>query len=121
MGWSCGFDSNWNRDIGYGVPATCDFPGCGADIDRGLAYVCGGEPRGGEEGCGLYFCDEHLVGGDPGQKCDRCYAGQSPFAATPDTREWIEWKLTDESWATWRGENPEKVAGMQAAVSNNSV
>lgn len=23
MGWSIGFDSNWNRDVGYGVPATC--------------------------------------------------------------------------------------------------
>ena len=26
MGWSIGFDSKWNRDIGYGVPATCDYP-----------------------------------------------------------------------------------------------
>lgn len=42
MGWSIGFDSNWNRDIGYGVPAFCDHPGCTAEIDRGLAYVCGG-------------------------------------------------------------------------------
>ena len=44
MGWSIGFDRRWNRDIGYGVPATCDQPGCGADIDRGLAFVCGGDP-----------------------------------------------------------------------------
>jgi hypothetical protein len=56
MSWAVGFDSNWKRDIGYGVPATCDRPGCGTGIDRGLAYVCGGQPYGGEEGCGLYFC-----------------------------------------------------------------
>src|SRR4051812_7048849 len=26
MGWSIGYDSNWQRDIGYGVPAFCDHP-----------------------------------------------------------------------------------------------
>ncbi|HEV7521417.1 MAG TPA: hypothetical protein VGP89_09990, partial [Candidatus Angelobacter sp.] len=60
MGWSLGFDSNWQRDIGYGVPAYCDHPKCNKKIDRGLSYVCGGEPYGGELGCGLYFCSEHL-------------------------------------------------------------
>ena len=29
-------------------------------IDRGLGFVCGGQPFGGEYGCGLYFCGEHL-------------------------------------------------------------
>ena len=61
MGWSIGFDSNWNRDIGYGVPAVCDHPKCNAEIHRGLAYVCGGQPYGGEKGCGLFFCYEHLM------------------------------------------------------------
>ena len=56
MSWSIGFDSNWNRDIGYGVPAYCDNPKCNKEIDRGLSYVCGGEAFGGEKGCGLYFC-----------------------------------------------------------------
>jgi len=60
MSWSIGYDSNWKRDIGYGVPATCDFPGCGKSIDRGLSCVCGGEPYGGERGRGLYFCGDHL-------------------------------------------------------------
>ena len=99
MSWAVGFDRNWNRDIGYGVPATCDFPGCGAGIDRGLAFVCGGEPYGGEDGCGLYFCGGHMLLGSLRQQCERCEKGQPPFEATPDTREWIEWKLTDESWA----------------------
>ena len=131
MSWAVGFDGNWSRDIGYGVPATCDFPGCGADIDRGLAYVCGGEPYGGEHGCGLYFCGSHmLIGqcrqqyfhggqiliGSHRQQCERCAEGKSPFEATPDTREWIEWKLTDESWAAWRDENPEAVSAMKAAA-----
>src|SRR5690606_23075125 len=53
MGWAVGYDSNWNRDIGYGVPTTCDHPGCNEKIDRGLSYVCGDEPYGGEHGCGL--------------------------------------------------------------------
>ena len=114
MGWSIGFDRTWNRDIGYGVPATCDYPACGDAIDRGLAYVCGGEPRGGEHGCGLYFCGQHQVG--RGQLCERCEEGKPPFEATPDTREWIQWKLTDESWAQWRDENPEQVSAMKAAL-----
>jgi len=50
MGWSIGFDSSWNRDIGYGVPAYCDHPKCSKKIDRGLSYVCGGEPYGGGGG-----------------------------------------------------------------------
>lgn len=28
MGWSVGYDDNWKRDIGYGVPALCDYPDC---------------------------------------------------------------------------------------------
>ena len=35
MGWSLGYDGRWKRDIGYGVPAVCDFPGCNEEIDRG--------------------------------------------------------------------------------------
>jgi hypothetical protein len=110
MGWAVGFDSKWKRDIGYGVPATCDFPGCGAAIDRGLAYVCGGEPYGGEHGCGLYFCGEHMWVGGERQQCERCSEGKPPFEPTPDTAKWIAWKLTDSSWERWRDENPEAVA-----------
>src|SRR5581483_5191352 len=104
MSWSIGFDEHWQRDIGYGVPAFCDHPKCSKRIDRGLSYICGGEPYGGEHGCGLFFCGEHLLVGGPRQQCERCANDQPPFEATPDTREWIEWKLTDESWAAWRDE-----------------
>ena len=104
MGWAIGWDSNWNRDIGYGVPAMCDFPECSAEIDRGLAYVCGGQPYGGEEGCGLFFCPSH--GG--GLSCDRCSEGKPAYEAKPDVKEWIDFKETDPSWAEWRKERDSK-------------
>jgi hypothetical protein len=113
MGWSIGYDSRWNRDIGYGVPATCDHPGCGAEINRGLGYVCGAEPYGGEDGCGLYFCGKHQRNGH--QQCARCINDADPFDPTPDVPRWIEWKLTDESWQRWRDENPAEVESLRAA------
>lgn len=109
MGWSIGFDERWKRDIGYGVPAWCDYPGCYEEIDRGLSYVCGGDPYGGERGCGLYFCWEHhpyfREEEDARQLCERCFAGKKPFRPSLDIEEWIHHKLTDESWAEWRKEN----------------
>jgi hypothetical protein len=121
MGWQVGFDSTWNRDIGYGVPAICDRPECGAEINRGLTFVCGGEPYGGEAGCGLYFCDGHLSfvydSSDESvspQLCERCVAEEPPFDPTPDPAEWLNWKLTDESWAEWRQANPEEAERIKA-------
>jgi hypothetical protein len=116
MGWSIGYDTNWRRDIGYGVPAVCDQPGCGTAIDRGLSYVCGGEPYGGVHGCGLYFCESHLSYEfkfrgrllevtDAPHRCERCIAGGEPFGPTPDMAEWTHHKMTDPSWAQWRSEN----------------
>ena len=81
MGWSVGYDSKWERDIGYGVPAICDHPGCNKEIDRGLGYVCGGEPYGGEHGCGLFFCGEHLLMTKKGQLCGR-YLGRTAPAVS---------------------------------------
>lgn len=111
MGWSVGFDNRWKRDIGYGVPAFCDAPGCDAEIDRGLSYVCGaGQPFGGDSGCGLYFCTDHLFwhdfrGGDAGMFCKRCCAHAKPYTPTPEHPKWIAHKMSDESWAEWRKEN----------------
>jgi hypothetical protein len=122
MGWSVGFDANWGRDIGYGVPAICDRPGCGEVIDRGLSYVCGGEPYGGERGCGLYFCGKHLTRArQAGDRfvwvCGRCDKGRPPYQPTPDTAEWLNWKLTDESWAQWCRENPGQVQQITNALA----
>lgn len=120
MGWSIGYDSAWSRDVGYGVPAFCDHPKCNAEIDRGLAYVCGGqEPYGGEHGCGLYFCSEHLAyySSTRHSHCARCGRYRKPFKPKPEHPDWIRWKLTDESWSRWRAENPAKVEQLRAAVA----
>lgn len=137
MGWSIGHDSRWGkhgRDIGYGVPAYCDHPGCNKVIDRGLAHVCcNQEPYGGEDGCGLYFCSQHATPGE--HKCARCAAFQEaveawgalpptdsdyypfpeyqPFDPKPDHPEWVRHKLTDPSWAEWRKTHPDEVAEMR--------
>jgi len=116
MSWSVGYDSNWNRDIGYGVPAWCDHPGCQTEIHRGLSYVCGDEIRGGERGCGLYFCPEHSS--MPNQLCTRCSPKKpkKPFCAKPDHPDWIRHKLTDESWSEWRAQHADEVAKMEEAI-----
>lgn len=114
MSWAVGYDTTWKRDIGYGVPATCDHPDCGAGIDRGLYYVCGGEPYGGERGCGLYFCAIHLSTRD---LCRQCKHGGEPFAPTSDVPEWINHKLTDPSWQQWRDEHPDEVVVLAAGRS----
>ncbi len=112
MGWSLGFDTNWNRDIGYGVPAICDHPKCDKEIDRGLGYVCGGDIYGGEKGCGLFFCGHHLsAGGQLCPKCDRY--DKKPYKAKPDARVWERFKLKHSSWKSWRDENPELVLQMR--------
>ena len=102
MSWALGFDPTWKRDIGYGVTAYCDHPDCNAKIDRGLSYVCGGEPYGGDSGCGLYFCGKHLHG-VPGF-CIRCRQNKEPFNPTPDHPDWLYHKATDPSWEDWRQE-----------------
>jgi len=114
MGWSVG-EGKDGRDIGYGVPALCDHPDCNEQIDRGLSYVCGMINTDGEDrGCGLHFCKDHL-GYSPkfGQLCGRCYPRlKAPFTRKPDLPERNEHKLTDESWAQWRAENPDQVASL---------
>lgn len=110
MSWAVGFDSRWNRDIGYGVPAKCDHPGCDEDINRGIGWVCGAEVYGGEHGCGLFFCGSHRICGDLAIVCERCNAGEAPFEPTPDVPEWTHHKETDPSWAEWRAERDGKEA-----------
>lgn len=63
MGWAdCGKDSE-GRPIGYAYGAVCDYSGCNAKIDRGLAYACGGMHGVGEcdYDCEGYFCPKHLT------------------------------------------------------------
>jgi hypothetical protein len=76
MGWSdCGTDHE-GRPIGYAHEATCDWPGCDEQIDRGLSYVCGDMHLSGES-CNGYFCAEHRtfsIRALRGQRCHLCYA-----------------------------------------------
>lgn len=105
MSWAIGFDTHWNRDIGYGVPAYCDAPGCQEEIHRGLAFVCGSEPYGGEHGCGLFFCAKHLFMGTHASVCKRCFTYRAPYKRIkPDHPDWTHFKMTDDSWAKWRAE-----------------
>lgn len=88
MGWAHGVDGN-GREIGYGVAAVCDEPGCIRRIDRGLAFRCG--PLGCETetgaACGNYYCGHHLylpprsAPEGTGGLCARC------LALTPDDDE----------------------------------
>ena len=71
MGWGFGVNAE-GREVGYTVQAECDETGCMVRIDRGLAYACGNMHDGGEWGCGLYFCGNHLFLGGPDQLCKRC-------------------------------------------------
>lgn len=108
MGWSIGYDPTWDRDVGYGVPAICDHEGCNEEIHRGLSHVCGGEPYGGEKGCGLFFCGAHLFYSKNGEQlCEKCLNREEPFDPKPDVKKWIKHKLTHASWEDWRKENPE--------------
>lgn len=76
MGWGYGINLE-GREVGYTVSATCDDAGCLAKIDRGLAYACGDMHDGGDWGCGLYFCGNHLLFGGPVQLCAACLARHS--------------------------------------------
>lgn len=107
MSWAVGYDTKWQRDIGYGVPSICDFPSCNRIIDRGLAYVCCGEEPYGGDGCGLYFCDKHAKWTLRGRwhACSRCANYLQPFKPKPDLQSWINHKMTDESWSGWRKAN----------------
>lgn len=65
MGWAYGENNN-GREIGYGVEAICDWPGCEEEIDRGVGNCCGGldgtsnAGMDGEPYCGGFFCEHHM-------------------------------------------------------------
>jgi len=111
---------------GYGVPSYCEYPTCKQEIDRGMAYACGGEPFS-ELGCDRYFCGADLsFKGWNIEKgiwcrhkndcdcefvllCERCRNGKPPFPYKPEHPDWVKHLLTDNSWAEWRKKNPKEV------------
>lgn len=103
MTWAIGWDSNYQRWKGYGVPCVCEHPGCSVEIHRGLAHVCAG--------CSMYFCDAH--GADC--YCKRCEetlldddlepikdAQIDPYPCKPELEKWLQHLETDASWEEWR-------------------
>lgn len=114
MYWSIGYDEHWKRDIGFGVDAICDHPGCKNEIDRGIEHVCGGEPYGGDSSCGLYFCKDHLqtntIDNEEVPQCTQCSSGKEPFEPTPDTENWLNYKQTSSYWAGWRTYHEQKAS-----------
>lgn len=119
MSWSIGYDSRFERDIGYGVPAICDHPDCNEKIDRGLGCVCCEQQAyGGDNGCGLYFCSKHRDGEG---KCERCQKGEDHFEPKPDAPEWVKHKMKHKSWAEWRKENPDFVNQHEKKAWENEV
>ena len=118
MGYSIGYDDRWKRYIGYGVPAYCDHPKCNKEIDRGLSYVCGGEPYGGDNGCGLFFCSDHLDQMGSGL-CKRCSDLKGPYKPKPEHPEWMSHVLKDKSWRQWRKEHKEIVEKFKKELEEN--
>jgi len=100
------------RWAGYGVPAVCDIANCSEEIDRGMGYRCDDyvtyddeDQEVEHEGCELHFCSEHE---------DHVIWKHDDVTPKPDTAEWVEHLLTDESWQPWRDENPRRVAALTA-------
>ena len=104
MGYSIGYDSKWKRDIGYGVPAYCDHPGCDEEIDRGMGWQCESEKC----GCKKYYCATHL------------YSTKKHTHDAPPVRwhpDWRDHVLSDASWAGWRRKNKAEVEKLRAEQS----
>ena len=95
MGWSLGYDRNWKRDVGYGVPAICDDPECTEEIDRGLSYVCGGEPYGGILAGERYTQLVYLDHDDGGFKVER----HCKIAGCQRSEEHLDWMLKEQGLA----------------------
>lgn len=77
---------------GYGVDDVCHREDCPERIDRGLAYLCGEDPHGGgESGCGLFFCENHLysVAGEAHNLCGGCLQALEVPCANPACREGV--------------------------------
>lgn len=128
MGYGC--YEKGGRDQGYNVPAQCDHPGCDKEIDRGMAYACGGDPM---ENCGLFFCHDHKRHDVDSEAeytdetrhqfgvCEHCANGEQPFDPKPDIEYWRAWKMNHESWAQWREDNPDFVKGNAELIGHPKV
>lgn len=116
MGYSVYWNFSQNRWSGYGVPAECDYPECNIPINRGMGYRCeehyGSTEDGTEDmfenGCELFFCEEHLHDTDN-------HNGIEPKG---ERAEWLRHVLSDDSWEEWREENPKEVSQYQTLLED---
>lgn len=120
MSWAVGYDIEHDRWRGYGVPAYCDaYPkGCRSEIDRGLGWVCDAHNGGDEDDPDfeafdgmdhpIFVCGEHTC------------ADVDEENLPPEHPDWVAHLLTDESWATWREENPEQLAALREAETTSA-
>jgi hypothetical protein len=112
MGYSVGWDEDYKRWKGYGVPCTCEHPHCGEKVDRGMGCLC--------EACGLAFCGNHWHLGH----CERCLdldervglTDVKPFDAKPEHPEWLAHLRNDPSWAKWRKDNMAQLNAWELAA-----
>lgn len=72
---------------GYCVPTVCEEEGCDEGIDRGLGCLCGDTPGEPAQGCGGYFCGQHLYGvpeGEAGEgRCKSCLTKSGSACESP--------------------------------------
>jgi hypothetical protein len=81
---------------GYAVTDTCHAFGCEAEINRGMAYLCGGTPGASDEnGCGKWFCGDHHFGPPPSVECDglcgpcvKAWEDANPYLVAIEEDEW---------------------------------
>ena len=117
MGWAdCGTDSR-GRPIGYAVEATCDHPGCGQRIHRGLPFVCGTMHGEEDYACEGYFCEKHRqhwlpIHGKPSMVCAACHRRWKAYAIErpEDAASLIAFFEEDEGEG-WRDCGAEKISG----------
>jgi len=114
-----------NRFWGYWVSTICEHPDCNKEIDRWMSYACWWEPFS-EKWCDRYFCEKHTnyvefdsmwdmikeeskedkQGNECYPLCERCAKNEEPFNYKPESKEWLEHIISDESWEIWREKNP---------------
>lgn len=69
MGYASYIDEKGRRG-GYAEQGVCDYPGCGAITHRGVGNRCGAAGCR-FDGCGDYFCDDHIYLNGLCHECDK--------------------------------------------------
>lgn len=117
-----------DRGLAYacGGGVTEEAPNCGLFFcgrHMSISYVRDGEIISAAEAYGEVGpdqdCDDFEERDDftSSESCERCIAGLPPFDPKPDSLEWVNHVLTDETWAEWREEEPAWRADMEERLA----